>query len=33
MNELGMNEEMANATASWRVFDEVTYKYRRFFLV
>jgi hypothetical protein len=30
MNEIGMNEQMTNATASWRVFDEVTYKYVRF---
>ena len=27
MNELNMNEQMTNATASWRVFDDITYKY------
>lgn len=27
MNELSMNEQMTNATASWRVFDDITYKY------
>ena len=26
MNELNMNEQMTNATASWRVFDGITYK-------
>ncbi len=29
MNELNMNEQMTNATASWRVFDDITYKYVR----
>jgi hypothetical protein len=27
MAELGMSEQMNNATAAWRVFDEITYKY------
>lgn len=27
MNEISMNEHMTNATATWRVFDDVTYKY------
>jgi hypothetical protein len=27
MNELSMNEQVANTTASWRVFDDITYKY------
>ncbi len=27
MNELDMNEQMTYTTASWRVFDEITYKY------
>ncbi len=33
MNELGINEQLNNATASWRVFDDVTYKYIRFFSI
>jgi len=26
MNDLSMNEQMTNATSSWRVFDDITYK-------
>lgn len=26
MNDLTMNEQMTNATSSWRVFDDITYK-------